>query len=140
MGALQFKVLMLGENPAGWLSLQKQLEKRGCRCWFARSASEALEVNGLQDYDLILSGIPVSQIDSCLSDLSGFQPNVFYCHPVEDGCWWLPVVRHGRKCFGAPGVRGREFMGILDQIIRDRSAEPIVSGEPTTPSTSIERE
>jgi hypothetical protein len=137
--AIQFKILVLGENHAGWVGLQKQLEKRGCRCWFARSAEEALALNGARDYDLILSSISVSQIDTCLSDLGGFQANVFYCHPVEDGCWWLPIVRHGQKCFGAPGVRGREFMGVLEQIIRDRSAEPVVSDEPKPPFTSAGR-
>jgi len=136
MDGKQFNVLLFGENQSSWVRLQEQLEKRGCRCRFARSADEALAQNGPREYDLILTNVPVAQIDARLDKLGSFQPNVFYCHPVEDGCWWLPVVRYGRKCFGAPGVRGREFMGVLDQIIRDRSAEPAVSGEPQTPRSS----
>jgi hypothetical protein len=139
MDAIQFNVLLLGENQFSWVSLQNQLEKRGCRCWFARSAKEALASNGPRDYDLILTSVPVAQIDPCLGDLGGFQANVFYCHPVEDGCWWLPVVRHGHKCFGAPGVRGREFMGVLEQIIRDRIGEPVLSDGPRPASTSAAR-
>ncbi len=127
MDAIQFKVLLLGENHSGWVRLQKQLEKRGCRCWFARSANEALTLHGPRDYDLILTSVPVAQIDSCLAELGGFQPDVFYCHPVEDGCWWLPVVRHGRKCFGAPGVRGTEFLEVLERIIGDGNSQPVPS-------------
>jgi hypothetical protein len=130
MNAVQLTVLLLGENQSGWVCLQKQLEKRGCRCGFARSAAEALALNGPRDYHLILTSVPVAQIDPSLAELGGFQSNVFYCHPVEDGCWWLPVVRHGCKCLGTPGVRGAEFLGILDQIIRDRAPQLVSSEEP----------
>ena len=138
--AKQLNILLLGENQSGWVYPQNQLQSRGCRCAFARSAQEALELNGPLDYDLILTSVTVAQIDSCLTGLGGFQPNVFYCHPVEDGCWWLPVVRHGAKCFGAPGVRGAEFLGVLDQIIRDRKSARVPPSEPTPASTSAARE
>lgn len=139
MDAPQLTVLLLGENQAGWVSLQKQLQKRGCRCGLASSAAEAIGRLGARDYDLILTSVTVAQIESCLAELGGFQPNVFYCHPVEDGCWWLPVVRHGRKCFGAPGVRGAEFLSVLDQIIRDRSSQLVSADEPPSASTSAAR-
>ena len=139
MNLRPLNILLLGENQSGWASLQRQLEKRSCRCWLGRSAKEAVALTGARDYDLILTSIPVAQIDACLAELGGFQPNVFYCHPVEDGCWWLPVVRHGRKCFGAPGVRGAEFPGVLDQIIRDRGPQPASDGDPKAPFQSASR-
>ncbi len=131
MDGTQFNVLLVGENPSGWIRLQKHLEKRGCRCWLARSAKEALAPHAPRVYDLILSSVPVAQVDSFLRELGSAHPNVFYCHPVEDGCWWLPVVRHGYNCFGAP-ARGAEFPEILDQIIRDRQSQSASPGDPRT--------
>jgi hypothetical protein len=139
MNLTQLNILLLGDNQSDWACLQRQLEKRGCRCWFGRSAKEALALTGPRDYDVILTSVPVTQVDSCLAELGGFQPNVFYCHPVEDGCWWLPVVRHGRECFGAPGVRGAEFPGVLDQIMRDRGAQSASEGGPKSPFRSASR-
>ena len=133
MAEMPFNVLLLGESEAGWASLHKQLQKRGCRCQFAHSPKEALATGGPHAFDLILSTMPVARIEPFVAELGDAQSNVFYCHPVEDGCWWLPVVRHGRQCFGAPGVRGGEFLAILDQMIRDGS-----SPTPTAPSSSTE--
>src|SRR5271154_5439931 len=35
-------------------------------------------------------------------ELGGSNSTVFYSCPIEDGCWWLPLVRCGQKCLGAP--------------------------------------
>ncbi|HVB55360.1 MAG TPA: hypothetical protein VNE63_02875 [Candidatus Acidoferrales bacterium] len=39
---------------------------------------------------------------------------LFYFHAVEDGCWWLPALRHGQKCFGSSALRPSEFVAALD--------------------------
>jgi hypothetical protein len=34
---------------------------------------------------------------------------VFYSLRVEEGYWWLPVLRLGKECLGTPALRGGEF-------------------------------
>jgi hypothetical protein len=48
----------------------------------------------------------------------------FYGHPVEEGCWWFPIVRHGQKCFGVRGFRAGEFVGVLEHALRDIQLRP----------------
>ncbi|HVB85501.1 MAG TPA: hypothetical protein VNK23_02405 [Candidatus Dormibacteraeota bacterium] len=114
-----FRVLLLGENEAGWAGLRTQLQNRGWHCQFARSPIDARSLDGRRAHDLILTSLSAAQIEPFIAELGNVNSNVFYCHPVDDGCWWLPVVRHGRYCFGAPAARGSEFLAVLDQIIRD---------------------
>ncbi|MGH9716043.1 MAG: hypothetical protein ACRD4R_04845 [Candidatus Acidiferrales bacterium] len=134
-----FNVLLLGERESGWDCLGKQLQKRGCRCRFTQSPKDALALDGPHAYELILTSVPVSQIELFVGDLCEVNANVFYCHPVEDGCWWLPVVRHGRKCFGAPGTRGSEFLAILDQILRDSRSQALAPSAAETKAASASR-
>lgn len=45
--------------------------------------------------------------------------HVFYAYPVENGCWWLPLMNDGQECLGAPALRPREFVGVLDQTLKE---------------------
>jgi hypothetical protein len=135
MEVAPFSVLLLGEYEFGWTSLRTLIQNRGCDCQFASSPVDARSLDGPRAFDLVLSSLPVGQIEPFIAELGNANSNVFYCHPVEDGCWWLPVVRHGRYCFGAPAVRGREFLAVLDRIICDSRAE-----KPTTSSLTAESE
>jgi hypothetical protein len=44
---------------------------------------------------------------------------LFYSQPVEDGCWWLPALRHGQNCFGSSALRPSQFIAALDEAIEE---------------------
>jgi hypothetical protein len=52
--------------------------------------------------------------------------HVFYAYPVENGCWWLPLMKGGQECVGAPALRPREFVGALDQTLKEIRANRLV--------------
>lgn len=112
-------VLLLGERESGLSYLRQQLENRGCRCWFARSSKEGLALFGRHCFQLILSTTSPHETNSLLSELGDSACTVYSCYPVEDGCWWLPMARHGQNCFGAPGLRPSEFVAGLDEMLRE---------------------
>ena len=108
-------VLLLDKCAKGASCLSWHLERRGCRCWFATSAEKALELFHQYNFQLILGTSPVPQATQMASLLGGSDCSVFYAYPVEQGCWWLPLMNRGQKCFGAPALRSSEFADVLDQ-------------------------
>ena len=109
------RVLLLGECARGSSNLLWHLGQRGCRCWFAASAEEAVALFHEYKFHLILSTSPVHQATQMVSLLGRSNCSVFYAYPVEQGCWWLPLMNRGQKCFGAPALRPSEFADVLDQ-------------------------
>jgi hypothetical protein len=110
---------LLGEGAQGLSYLFRRLEQLGCDCVFATSPEGAVTLIGRQHFHLILSTRPLHEIDPLLPLLSESDCTVFCSYPVQDGCWWLPFVRHGQKCLGAPSFRPSEFTGFLGQLIKD---------------------
>jgi len=51
--------------------------------------------------------------------LEGSRVTLFYSHVVEQGCWWLPALRHGERCFGSCALRPSEFVSVLDEAIAE---------------------
>jgi hypothetical protein len=120
MGQAMIKVLLLGEHESGSAHLRHQLESRGCVCWFAHSAEEGAVLHGGRSFHLILSTRPLHHGDApALAELSNSSCSIFYTYPVEDGCWWMPVMRHGEKCVGCPGATPGEFLGLLEQVLSE---------------------
>ena len=121
MGTKIPKVLMIGENPQGSSYLAKRLQERGCECEFAVSYQEACWLLRAQDFDLVLS--PMRLRDGSLFPLidllDGSGITLFYSHAVDDGCWWLPALRHGQNCFGSSALRPSEFAAALDEAIEE---------------------
>jgi hypothetical protein len=112
-----FRVLILGESEKGSSYLAWHLEHHGCQCWFARSTEEALALFGRYKFQLVLSTKPLRLANTMVARLEESSCSVFYCQPVEDDCWWLPLMDHGRKCMGAPALRPSEFVSVLDQLV-----------------------
>jgi CheY-like chemotaxis protein len=115
------KALLIGENPQGSSYLAKRLQTRGCECEFAVSPQDVYSLLRAQGFDLVLSPIRL-RYDSlfgliALLDSSGV--TLFFSHAVEDGCWWLPALRHGQKCFGSSALRPSEFVVELDEAIQE---------------------
>ncbi len=129
-----FKVLLIGERPGSFSRIVGRLEKGGCRCRFAKSYEEARESIASEAFDLVLSAAPPrdNAIASITSLLSGSGASFFYALPVEESCWWLPALRQGKRCFGAPALRPGEFTTLLDEVV---AASPEAS--PTEPRTPL---
>jgi hypothetical protein len=112
-------VLLLGESARGSSYLLCHLEQLGCACAFATSSEEAITLIDRHAFYLILSTKPLHETERLVAALSGSDCTVFFSYPVEGGCWWLPLVRRGQKCLGAPAVRPSEFVGLLDRLVKE---------------------
>lgn len=112
-------ILLVGE-AAQASSLLASLDRRGCECSSATSCREALLMLRKREFDLVLC--PTRLADGSLypvmSLLEGSSTTIFYFYPVERGCWWLPVLRRGRICFGSGAYRGKDFVILLDETIQ----------------------
>ena len=111
------KVLVIGETNHGSSYLRRQLESRGCVCWFAQSNSEGISLLAHHAFHFILSTAPLHLNDPLLDEIRSSDCAVFCSYPVEDSCWWLPVVYRGRKCLGTPALRPSEFLGELGKMV-----------------------
>jgi hypothetical protein len=126
------KVLLVGDSPQSFFLHQKHLEKNGCECEFVKSERTAWEMLGQRQFDLVLSLHP-SREASCPSLgvlLSGSQTTLFYALRVEVGYWWVPMLRLGEECFGAPVLRPSEFANSLDELIKEIRADGTWSENP----------
>lgn len=127
-------VLLIGESARSFSHIVERLERYGCRCRFADSYEEARRLLSAQDFELVLSVIPPREnaISSLANLLVGTRASVYYAQPVEDGCWWLPALRFGQRCFGAPALRPSEFAILLGEIV-----ETIHTGKESEPEPAV---
>jgi hypothetical protein len=114
-------VLLIGESVGSFSHIVERLEKSGCRCRFANSYEEAQQLLADETFELVLSVIAphANSISSLADRLVGTHASVYYAQPVEDGCWWLPALRLGQRCFGTPALRPSEFAGVLGQLVQE---------------------
>ena len=73
------------------------------------------------EFDLVLGPIRLNtnSLYPLIGQLDGSRTTLFFSQAVENGCWWLPALRHGLNCFGAPGYRSDEFVTVLDKTIEE---------------------
>jgi hypothetical protein len=123
-------VLLIGESAQG-SSYLASLDKRGCECSFATSCREAFLLLRIREFDLVLSQMSLRDGTAypLMSLLEGSTTTVFYSHAVEHGCWWLPALRRGEKCFGSPALRPREFVTLLDETIDEIRRDTLTAAE-----------
>lgn len=130
MGITIPKALLIGENAQGSSYLAKRLQGRGFECSFATSYQEACSLLRAQGFDLVLSPMRLCEVSffSLIDLLDGSSATLFYSHPVEESCWWVPALRHGEKCFGSSAFRPSEFVSVLDETIAEIQFEGRVAG------------
>lgn len=122
MARAKASVLLLGDEAStSWLRMY--FAQRGFHC--SRAESIACRPR-LGNYRLILNTKPRRIPHSSLLELETEGRNIFSALPVENGCWWLPIVREGCRCFGQPALRSREFGQILDEILGEVVGEVVV--------------
>jgi hypothetical protein len=121
------RVLLVGDSPQLFFLYQKHLERNGCECEFAECERAAWEMLGQRQFDLVLS-VYASRGTSRPSLgilLSGSPTTLFYALRVEVGFWWVPPLRLGEECFGAPALRPSEFTNALDEVLKEIRADAI---------------
>ena len=113
------RVLLVGEEPCGFFLYRQLFERSDCQCHFAKSEREIAEMLIATEFDIVLSTHRISggSIHQLVALLSGSRASMFYSLRVEEGYWWLPVLRLGKECLGTPALRGGEFVHVLDQLL-----------------------
>jgi hypothetical protein len=112
--------LLVGRNGSWGTLVLKSLTKFESDLSFVAPQLVTSEYVKKGAYNLILLDSTVSpeQRRQLASELQGWNVSIFYTFPVENGCWWLPTLRHGQDCHGTPAFRRTEFPSELERILR----------------------
>ncbi len=119
MDSRGIKVLLVGQTARSSLQLLQWLDNRGCQCHFASSCNDACILISQTAFDLVISQFDLQDRTAYLlmERLLGSTATLFFSKPVENGCWWLPMLVRGRECVGAPGLRPGEFLETLGKTL-----------------------
>lgn len=112
--------------------LAARLKRWECEIDFASSCKEASTFVSDQRFDLVLSEYRLrdGSSDPLAASLIGSSTTLIYSYPVETDCWWLPAVKNGQLCWGSLAMRPNEFIGFLDDILKEiRSRQAATSDE-----------
>ena len=119
------RVLIVGDSPQSFYHHQKYLERNGCECEFAECERAAWEILVQRQFEIVLTLHPNRGTNSprLAVLLSGTPTTLFYALRLEVGFWWVPILRLGDECFGAPALCPSEFANALDAVLKEiRSA------------------
>ena len=121
MDAKKLKVLLIGKSQGRYSPLSNRLRRRECDCRFATSSQEVRLLLDSHSFDLMLGPIRLNgdSLYPLIGLLGGSRTTLFYSQAVEDGYWWLPALRRGMNCFGAPAIRPSQFVTVLDETIEE---------------------
>ena len=131
MAATTPKILLIASSPMGVSFLAARLEKRACEIQFASSCQEASAFVSNQRFDLVLSELRMwdRSSDPLAASLIGSRATLVYSYPVETSCWWLPAVKNGRSCWGSLAMQPSEFIGFLDEILKEIGSRQTASSD-----------
>ena len=138
-------VLVVGETAKSFLQLLLWLYERGCRCHFATSYRDALNLVSSTQFDLVLSQYELRDRTAfpLIDRLAGSPATLFLSTQVEDGSLWLKMLERGKHCVGAPLLRSNDLIPALTKElhIEGRSDElgtvaRGVSSEPSSKSAT----
>ena len=115
------EVLLVGDGPQAFSTFPGYLERKGCRCHFAKSRQKLEELLNQKQFDIVLTmpRIEGSSTDWLVASLWGSRSTLFCVVRVEVSCWWVPLLRVGVECFGAPALRPRDFSDALNGIVAE---------------------
>lgn len=111
-------VLLVGKSPHLFSFIQPSLERVGCQCYFAGSHQDIGDLLKHTKLDIVLSLNSHQSLFELIVLLVGLRVSMFHMLPVEEGCWWLPVIRNGEKCLGTPALGSSEFRCVLVDIVK----------------------
>jgi len=117
-------VLFVGEYPALSASVARVLKSLGCECHYAATCDEALAALQQRRFRLVLSKAKLEDGNAreLLPTVEASRGWLFLSFPVEDGCWWIPVMEEGRMCMEAVALHSREFSKALVKILKSAPA------------------
>ena len=116
-------VLLVDDSPVASASVARALSSLQCDWRYAASCEKALAAMEERKFRVVLSKFK-------LADGSGRRliPAVqmasawlFLSFPVEEGCWWVPVIEAGRLSVEA-ALHSREFRSALVKIVKAKVA------------------
>jgi hypothetical protein len=113
-------VLLVGRNGSWGATVLKSFEKFGSALSYVAPQTVTTEYVRSGAFQLILldSTVSTDQRRQLATELAGSNVSIFYTFPVENGCWWLPALRCGLDCHGAPAFRRNEFPQELERILQ----------------------
>ena len=118
------RALGIRSKGAGFALLFQYLHERGCACELVTSYSEGVRRFAEEPFDIVLcNGEP--GIETLLAAVEGSCASVYCAHVVENGRWWCPVIRNGRRCLGEPALRSGAFTSVLTTMLKQ--SEPAAS-------------
>jgi hypothetical protein len=90
-------------------------------------------------FDLVLCDLNAERVSKSLlvSSLMASRSTLFYSLPVERGCWWLPAVRQGEYCLGAPALSPREFAAAIDELSLELQIGRLQAAVPPVPVPQV---
>ena len=140
MAATTPKILLVAGSPMGVSFLAARLKRWECEIDFASSCKEASTFVSGRRFDLVLSEYRLRDGSShpLAASLIGSNTTLIYSYPVETDCWWLPAVKNGQSCWGSLAMRPSEFIGFLDDILKEiRSRQTATSEEFSDPLLKV---
>ncbi len=119
-------MLFVGEYPALSASMARVLKSIGCEIRFAASCEEALAAMKQRRFRVVLSktNLADGSARKLIPTVQTAEGWLFLSFPVEEGCWWIPVMQEGQLCVEAVALRSREFSKALLQIVKSVAAAP----------------
>lgn len=114
----------MGEYPALSASVARALKSPGCECHYVASCEEALAALQQRKFRLVLSKAKLQDGNAreLLPTVEAACGWLFLSFPVEDGCWWIPVMQEGQMCMEAVALHSREFSKALVKILKSAPA------------------
>jgi len=134
------KILLIAGSPMGISFVAARLKKWACEIHFASSCKEANALVRNHRFDLVLSEFRLwdGSAYPLAALLIGSNTTLVYSYPVETGCWWLPAVKDGQSSWGSLAMQPSEFMGFLDDSIKEiRSRQTGGSDEFSEPLSKV---
>ena len=99
-------VLLVGRNASWGKSVLRRFQKFGCELALVtpQIVTSQYVRNGGHNLILLDSTVSSEQRRQLASELIGSEVSIFYTFPVENDCWWLPVLRRGGGLPRLPGI------------------------------------
>ncbi len=115
------RTLLVGRDTSWGIPLLRSLVKFGSEFSFAPALRITAEFVRKGRYTLLLidSTVPIGQRKQLVCGLVGSDASLFYAYPVENGCWWVPVLLSGEDCYGSPAFRTEQLLTELEHILQE---------------------
>ena len=115
------RTLLIGRDTSWGIPLLRALVRFGSEFSFVQPLRVTPEFIRKGSYTLILidSTVPMGQRKQLVCGMVGSEASVFYAYPVENGCWWVPVLLSGEDCYGSPAFRTEQLLTELEHILRE---------------------